>query len=338
MDLKHLELEATQAISEITSMHQLNEVKSLYLGKKSQLQEIMKTMKDLSPEERKALGIEATQFRNKINSLLEEKKNALEQEAVLRKLKAEAIDVTLPGKQFSRGTFHPLTKIRHEIEDICLGMGYTIAEGPEIELDLFNFERLNIPQGHPAREMQDSFYIDDKNLLRTHTSPVQVRTLLEAKGVPIKIICPGKTYRRDEDDSTHSHQFSQIEGLVVDKHITMADLKGTLTLLIQYLFGKERKIRLRPSFFPFVEPGVEVDVSCFKCNSEGCSLCKQTGWIEILGAGMVHPRVLEMNGYDPDKYSGFAFGMGIERIAMLKYGIDNIRDFYQNDIRFLKQF
>ncbi|HHU56107.1 MAG TPA: phenylalanine--tRNA ligase subunit alpha [Acholeplasmataceae bacterium] len=338
MDLKNLELEAIKAIEEVNSIHKLNEVKSIFLGKKSKLQEVMKRMKDLSIEEKKALGIEINQYKNKIETLINEKKEKLDQEEVLKKLESEAIDVTLPGKKFSRGKLHPLTQVQQEIEEIFIGMGYRVAEGPEVELDLYNFEMLNIPKGHPAREMQDTFYIDENTLLRTHTSPVQVRTLLKAKGAPIKIICPGKTYRRDEDDSTHSHQFSQIEGLVVDKNITMSDLKGTLTFLLQKLFGEHRNIRLRPSFFPFVEPGVEVDVSCFKCDGKGCSLCKGSGWIEILGAGMVHPRVLEMSGYDPKIYQGFALGMGIERITMLKYGIDDIRDFYQNDIRFLNQF
>ncbi|HEY8444983.1 MAG TPA: phenylalanine--tRNA ligase subunit alpha [Bacilli bacterium] len=338
MELKNLELEAIAAIQKVSSIHELNELKASFLGKKSKLQEVASKMKDLSPEERKNLGIELNDFKNKITDLINEKKEELEAQEVIKKLEAETIDVTLPGKKFNIGKLHPLTKVRQEVEDIFIGMGYQIAEGPEVELDLYNFEMLNLPKGHPARDMQDTFYIDESTLLRTHTSPVQVRTLLKAKGEPVKIICPGKTYRRDEDDATHSHQFMQIEGLVVGPNITMSDLKGTLTLMIQHLFGKERNVRFRPSFFPFVEPGVEVDVSCFKCEGRGCSLCKHTGWIEILGAGMVHPRVLEMSGYDPNKYQGFAFGMGIERVAMLKYGIEDIRDFYQNDLRFLRQF
>jgi len=295
-------------------------------------------MKDLSNDERKQLGIEVNQFKQKMEALINNKRQELANLQVLKQLENEAIDVTLDGKKINSGGVHPLMQVSNEIEDICLGMGYSIADGPEVEMDLYNFEMLNLPKGHPAREMQDSFYIDSSTLLRTHTSPVQVRTLLKAQGKPVKIICPGKVYRRDNDDATHSHQFMQIEGLVVDKNITMSDLKGTLLSLSQKMFGTDMKIRFRPSFFPFTEPSVEVDVTCFKCHGEGCSLCKSSGWIEVLGAGMVHPNVLRMAGYDPEVYQGFAFGMGIERIAMLRYGIDDIRNFYTNDIRFLKQF
>lgn len=338
MELRNLELEAIKALKNVDSINDLNNFRAMYLGKKSKLQEIMRQMKDLSVEERKELGKKSNVFKNKITNLIEEKKLEIEQREVKKKLESEAIDVTLPGKEFSYGSLHPLTKLTQEIEDIFIGMGYMIAEGPEVETDKYNYEMLNLPEDHPARDMQDTFYITKESLLRTHTSPVQIRTLLAAKGKPIKIICPGKVYRRDNDDATHSHQFMQIEGLVVDKHITMTDLKGTLQEAMQEIFGDKLKIRMRPSFFPFTEPSVEVDVSCFKCMGDGCSLCKHSGWIEILGAGMVHPNVLKMSGYDSDKYQGFAFGLGIERVAMLKYGIDDIRNFYQNDKRFLKQF
>lgn len=338
MNLKDLEKEAIAEIEKVDNIHALNEVKSVYLGKKSKLQSIMATMKDLSVEEKKELGLRINEFKNKIEVVVLNHKDYLENKEVLDKIASEEVDVTLPGKKFSEGKLHPLTLVTQEIEDIFIGMGYRIEEGPEVESDLYNFEMLNLPIGHPAREMQDSFYINPSYLLRTHTSPVQVRTLLKEKGEPVKIICPGKVYRRDDDDATHSHQFMQIEGLVVGEDITMADLKGTLLTISKNLFGDEREIRLRPSFFPFTEPSVEVDVSCFKCGKKGCSLCKHTGWIEVLGAGMVHPNVLNMAGYDSSKYTGFAFGMGIERITMLKYGIDDIRNFYINDIRFLKQF
>ena len=256
-----------------------------------------------------------------------------------RRLAAERIDVTLPGRKVRQGAVHPLSKVIREIEDIFIGMGYSIAEGPEVEQDYYNFEALNLPKDHPSRDMQDSFYITEDLLMRTHTSPVQARTMEALQGeVPVKIICPGRVYRRDDDDATHSHVFTQIEGLVVDQSIRMSDLKGTLLQFAREMFGPDTQIRLRPSFFPFTEPSAEVDVSCVMCGGEGCRVCKQTGWLEILGSGMVHPRVLEMAGYDPDKVSGFAFGMGVERIAMLKYGIEDIRHFYTNDLRFLEQF
>ena len=254
-------------------------------------------------------------------------------------LKKEKIDITLEGDKMERGTVHPLTMIQQELEDLFIGMGYKVAEGPEVELDYYNFELANLPKDHPARDMQDTFYIDPNTLLRTHTTAMQMRELEKAKGqLPIKLICPGKVYRRDDDDATHSHQFMQCEGLVVGEHITLADLKGTLEFMADAMFGSGRKVRFRPSYFPFTEPSVEVDVSCPFCNGKGCNVCKGSGWIEILGAGMVHPHVLEMNGFDPEKCSGFAFGVGLERVAMLKYGIDDIRNFYTNDIRFLKNF
>lgn len=320
------------------TINEVNEKKALYLGKKSPLQEIMATMKDLSIEEKKEVGMATNEFKKFVEEAVINRLNEINESLIAQKLESEEIDVTLSGRKFRSGSVHPLTKLTREIEDIFIGMGYKVEEGPEIETDLYNFEMLNLPKGHPAREMQDSFYIDNNNLLRTHTSPVQVRTLLKSKGEPIKIICPGKVYRRDNDDATHSHQFMQIEGLVVDKFITMADLKGTLTLLCRKIFGENLNIRLRPSFFPFTEPSVEVDVTCFKCGGKGCGLCKGSGWIEVLGAGMVHPNVLEMAGYDSKVYQGFAFGLGIERFSMLKNSIDDIRHFYTNDPRFLKQF
>jgi len=262
----------------------------------------------------------------------------LEAAALDAQLESETIDVTLPGRTVKVGNHHPLTRIIEEIEDLFIGMGYEVAEGPEVEKDYYNFEALNLPKGHPARDMQDTFYISEEILMRTHTSPVQARTMEKAQGKPIRIICPGKVFRRDNDDATHSHQFNQIEGLVVGEDIAMSDLKGTLDLFAKKMFGEDREIRLRPSYFPFTEPSVEMDISCFKCGGEGCNVCKGTGWIEILGAGMVHPNVLEMAGYDPKKVTGFAFGMGPERIAMLKYGVDDIRHFYTNDVRFLEQF
>lgn len=338
MELKILEEQARKDIACVENIQELNELKASLLGKKSKLQEIMATMKNLSVDEKKVLGQQINEYKVRIEECLNLRKKEIEDLEVQKKLEKETIDVTLPGKKFASGTLHPLTLVTQEIEDIFIGMGYQIAEGPEIEEDLYAFEMLNLPKGHPAREMQDSFYINQNVLLRPHTSPVQVRTLLKEANKPVKIICPGKVYRRDDDDATHSHQFMQIEGLVVGEKVTMTDLKGTLTTLMQKLFGESREIRFRPSFFPFTEPSVEVDVSCFKCGKKGCNLCKNTGWIEILGAGMVHLNVLKMAGYDEKRFQGFAFGLGIERVTMLKYGIDDIRILYTGDIRFLKQF
>ncbi|WP_243291214.1 phenylalanine--tRNA ligase subunit alpha [Bacillus sp. FJAT-47783] len=337
--LLQLRDEALERIQEATDLKMLNEVRVSYLGKKGPITEVLRGMGKLSKEERPKIGALANEVREAIATEISNKQSKLEQEEVEKKLAQETIDVTLPGRPVRVGNHHPLTAVIEEIEDLFIGMGYTVAEGPEVETDYYNFEALNLPKGHPARDMQDSFYITEEVLMRTHTSPVQARTLEKYKGQgPVKIICPGKVYRRDNDDATHSHQFTQIEGLVVDENIRMSDLKGTLEVFAKKLFGEDREIRLRPSFFPFTEPSVEVDVSCFSCAGKGCNVCKRTGWIEILGAGMVHPNVLEMAGFDSKKYSGFAFGMGPERIAMLKYGIDDIRHFYTNDVRFLKQF
>lgn len=337
--LVELQQEALEGIKKATDLKELNDIRVSYLGKKGPITEVLKGMGKLSAEERPKMGALANEVRDVIAKAIEEKQAIMEEEAVTKKLASETIDVTLPGRPVKTGNHHPLTRIIEEIEDLFIGMGYTIAEGPEVESDYYNFEALNLPKGHPARDMQDSFYITEEILLRTHTSPMQARTMEKKEGKgPIKIICPGKVYRRDNDDATHSHQFMQIEGLVVGENIQMSDLKGTLDVFAKKIFGEDREIRLRPSFFPFTEPSVEMDISCKICNGKGCSVCKGTGWIEILGAGMVHPNVLEMAGYDSKKYTGFAFGMGPERIAMLKYGVDDIRHYYANDVRFLKQF
>ncbi len=332
-----------KAVTDIDSADSVKEIEAIrvsYLGKKGEITSILKGMKDVSPQQRPVIGKKANEVRDELTAVLTQKKERLEKEALQKQLESETIDVTLPGRQVKKGQTHVLTQIMEDIEDLFLGMGYQIIEGNEVESDYYNFERVNLPQNHPARDMQDTFYITPDVLMRTHTSPIQARTLENhdfSKG-PLKMISPGKVYRRDTDDATHSHQFHQIEGMVIDENITMADLKGTLELLAKKMFGEEREIRLRPSYFPFTEPSVEVDVSCFKCGGEGCNVCKKTGWIEILGAGMTHPNVLEMSGVDSSKYGGFAFGLGPDRIAMLKYGVDDIRNFYLNDQRFLTQF
>ena len=333
-----LKEEAINKINLTKSVNELNETKALYLGKKSPIQEIMSKMREFTPEEKKEVGMKANEFKVAVEAAVSKRLQEINDEEINKKLQSEAIDVTLPGKKFSKGSLHVLSKSIEEMEEIFIGMGYEIAEGPEVEEDLYNFEMMNLPKDHPARDMQDSFYITPNILMRTHTSPVQARTMLKAKGEPIKVVCPGKVYRRDNDDATHSHQFMQLEGLVIDKNITLADLKGTLTTLFQKMLGKGINVRFRPSYFPFTEPSVEVDVTCFKCGGKGCPLCKGNGWIEVLGAGMVHPNVLKMGGYDPEVYQGFAFGIGIERITMLKHGIDDIRLLYANDPRFTKQF
>lgn len=337
--LEALKQEALEQLGNVADAAQLNDLRVKYLGKKGALTEILRGMGGLSAEERPVIGQVANEVRGAIEGLIEEKQNEFQQKETASRLAAEKVDVTLPGRPLKQGSVHPLNQVIQEIEDIFIGMGYRIAEGPEVETDYYNFEALNLPKNHPARDMQDSFYLTEDLLMRTQTSPVQVRTMEAMKGeVPIKVICPGRVFRRDDDDATHSFQFHQIEGLVVGKRIRMSDLKGTLLEFTRKMFGKNTQIRLRPSFFPFTEPSVEVDVTCVKCGGSGCRVCKQSGWLEILGSGMVHPRVLEMSGYDPAVYSGFAFGMGVERIAMLKYGVDDIRHFYNNDLRFLQQF
>ena len=327
-------------IAQVATLKELNQIRVETLGKKGPITEVLRGMKNLSPEERPVVGGFANEIRDLLTEAIEARKVVLENEALNAALKEESLDVTLPGKQMPQGTRHILTQVMEEIEDIFLGMGYQVVEGYEVESDHYNFERMNLPKDHPARDMQDTFYISDEMLIRTHTSPVQARTMEKhdfSKGA-LRMISPGKVFRRDTDDATHSHQFHQIEGLVVDKNVTMGDLKGTLEVMMKKMFGEDRKIRLRPSYFPFTEPSVEVDVSCFKCGGAGCNVCKHTGWIEILGAGMVHPDVLQMSGIDPTEYSGFAFGLGPDRVAMLRYGVNVIRNFYQNDLRFLNQF
>nr|WP_134699936.1 phenylalanine--tRNA ligase subunit alpha [Ammoniphilus sp. YIM 78166] len=326
-------------LQQAANLAELNDLRVKYLGKKGELTEIMKGMGKLSAEERPLLGQLANEVRDAIGAILEEKKEALEASALEAQLRSQTIDVTLPGRTLAKGNKHPLTQIIEQIEDIFIGLGFEIAEGPELETDYYNFEALNLPKDHPARDMQDSFYVTEDLLMRTHTSPNQARVMEAKQGeVPVKIICPGRVYRRDDDDATHSHVFTQIEGLVIGKDIRMSDLKGILLAFSREMFGDDVQIRLRPSFFPFTEPSAEVDVTCAVCKGKGCRVCKETGWLEILGSGMVHPKVLEMSGYDSEKYTGFAFGMGVERIAMLKYGIEDIRHFYNNDIRFLRQF
>lgn len=326
-------------IKKVKTMNELNDLRINYLGKKSKIQEFSTMMRDLSVEEKKECGRLMNEFKTYVEAEITNLRKELEAKELEEKLSNEKIDVTLPSTKINVGSVHPITKMINEVEDIFISMGYDVVEGPEVERDLYNFEMLNLPKGHPARDTQDSFYITEDTLLRTQTSPVQVRTMLaNIEKTPIRIICPGKTYRKDNDDATHSHEFHQIEGLVVDENISMADLKGTLEVFAKKIFGEKREIRFRPSHFPFTEPSIEVDVSCFNCNGKGCNICKGTGWIEILGAGMVHPNVLNMCGYDSNKFTGFAFGIGPERMAMLKYGINDIRNFYINDKRFLEEF
>ncbi|MFA5408562.1 MAG: phenylalanine--tRNA ligase subunit alpha [Bacilli bacterium] len=337
--IKQLRLEFDESLSKIGDIKALSDLRVTYLGKKSAIVELSKMLGSLDDASRKEIGLLLNDIRNYISSKLDDLTNQMEESLNNSKIEKETIDVTLPATNIKTGSAHPLERVIEEIEEFFISMGYDIVEGPEVEQDLYNFEMLNLPKGHPARDAQDSFYITDEILLRSQTSPVQVRTMLsnEAKG-PIRILCPGKTYRRDSDDATHSHQFTQIEGLVIDKNISLADLKGTCDLLAKRLFGKNRETRFRPSFYPFTEPSVELDVSCFNCSGKGCNICKGTGWITISGAGVVHPNVLKMSGYDPDVYTGFAFGMGAERIAMLKYGITDVRALYSNDLRNIKQF
>ena len=313
------------------------QIKIKYLGKKGELTAVLRGMGALTPEERPIIGQLANEVRADIEEALNEKMKALQAKALEEKLKSEKLDVTMPGTPVPLGHMHPLTQVQRELENVFIGLGFSIAEGPEVELDYYNFQALNIPENHPARDTQDTFYITENVLLRTQTSPVQVRTM-EHQKPPIRIISPGRVYRSDALDATHSPLFHQLEGLVVDKGITMGDLKGTLEIFAKKMFGENTKIRFRPHHFPFTEPSAEVDVSCFVCGGKGCRLCKGEGWIEILGAGMVHPFVLSNCGIDPEVYSGFAFGLGLERITMAKYGIDDIRLFYENDERFLEQF
>lgn len=326
--LLELQEEASREIVDAPDLETLKAVKVKYLGKKGEITSVLRGMGKLPAMERPLIGALANDVREALSALIEETETNLEAAQMAEKLANENVDVTLPGKSISLGSLHPINAVLDEVENIFIGMGFHIAEGPEVETDYFNFEMLNLPKNHPARDMQDSFYISPETLLRTHTSAVQVRSMIDKKGeVPVRIISTGKVYRRDDDDSTHSHQFTQIEGLVVDSGVSMSELHGVLLHLIHQLFGEETEVRLRPSYFPFTEPSVEVDI-----------FHPEKGWIEILGAGMVHPNVLEKAGYNSEKYTGFAFGIGAERIAILKYDIDDIRHFYQNDLRFIKQF
>lgn len=338
--LEEIRQNGIEQIQKATDSKVINDIRIKLLGKKGSITEVLRGMRDLSKEERPKVGELANKVRDDLSAAISKRQDELEIKKMAQKLDEEKIDVTLPGSPVKAGQPHVLTQVIDEIEKLFLGLGFQIVDGPEVEEDHYNFERLNLPPDHPARDMQDTFYITEKTLMRTQTSPVQARTLEKhdfSKG-PLKMISPGKVYRRDTDDATHSHQFNQIEGLVVGKNITMANLKGMLELISKTIFGEDRQVRSRPSYFPFTEPSVEVDVSCFKCNGKGCSVCKYTGWIEVLGAGMVHPNVLKMSGVDPEVYGGFAFGLGPDRFAMLKYGIDDIREFYLNDLRFLNQF
>ncbi len=333
--------EAKLSIQNAEDKQSLNDIRVKILGKKGGLTAILRGMANLSPEERPVVGNLVNSVKQELEEIIKQKENEFEEKELQEKLEKEKIDVTLPSTKIKRGSKHPINRTIEEIQDLFVSMGYDVIDGPELETDEFCFERLNLPKGHPARDMQDSFYITDEYLLRTQTSSVQARTMLANKEKsPIRMICTGKTYRR-EDDATHSHQFNQVEGLVIDKkenNVSLADLKGTLEVFVRKLIGENLNLRFRPSYFPFTEPSYEVDVTCFKCGGKGCNLCKQTGWIEVLGAGIVHPNVLKMNGYDPNLYGGFAFGTGIDRLAMFRYGITDMRYLYTNDTRFLKQF
>ena len=335
--LEKIRQEAIKRIEESGNLDRLNEIRVAYLGKKGELTEVLKGMRDVAPEDRPMVGQLVNDARSAIEARLEAAKTEFERKIMEQRLENETIDVTLPAKKQALGHAHPNTIALDELERIFIGMGYEVVEGPEVELDYYNFEALNIPANHPAKDEQDTFYINKEIVLRTQTSPVQVR-VMEKQKPPIRIIAPGRVYRSDEVDATHSPCFHQIEGLVIDKGITMADLKGTLAQFAKEMFGAETKVKFRPHHFPFTEPSAEMDVTCFKCGGKGCRFCKGEGWIEILGCGMVHPKVLSMSGIDPDEYSGFAFGIGLERIALLKYEIDDMRLLYENDERFLKQF
>ncbi len=327
---------ALHDVGEAQTSQALEEIRVRYLGKKGLLTQLLRTLSALPPAERREVGQDANEAKDRIEATLRERLTALRAEERRRALLTGGPDLTLPGRRPLWGRLHPLTKVLDEIIEIFVGLGFAVAEGPEVESDFYNFEALNLPKDHPARDMQDTFYLTDEVLLRTHTSPVQIRTM-RAQRPPVRIIAPGKVYRRDAD-ITHSPMFHQVEGLAVDRQVSMGDLKGTLELFAREMFGPESRIRFRPSFFPFTEPSAEVDVVCFLCRGDGCKVCKLSGWLEILGSGMVHPEVLRRVGYDPEEVTGFAFGMGVERIAMLKYGIDDIRLFFENDLRFLTQF
>lgn len=336
-EIEALRERALAAIAAAHDAQALDEARVRYLGKKGELTLLLRGMGQLAPEERPVVGKMVNALRDELNQAIKTRRQELEEAAVESRLAAEAIDVTLPGKRCAKGGLHPLTLVLREIQEIFVGLGFEVVEGPEIETDYYNFEALNIPPHHPARDMQDTFYITGDILLRTQTSPVQIRTM-ESRRPPVRIIAPGKVYRVDDVDATHSPMFHQIEGLLIDTDVTMGDLKGTLAEFARELFGKDRGVRFRPSYFPFTEPSAEMDIECGICRGDGCRFCGGEGWLEILGSGMVHPNVLRMVNYDPEEVRGFAFGMGIERIALLKYGIDDIRLLFESDIRFLRQF
>ena len=335
-----LQKEIQEKIKNSTNLKEVSELKVLYLGKKGPINELTSYMRDLSSEEKREFGKILNDLKNNVSILFEEKIKYYEEEELNKKLASEQIDISLPATKIHSGAPNILEKVIEEVEEVFMSMGYDVVDGPEVEEDKFNFEMLNIPKGHPARDAQDTFYIeDDTILLRSQTSPVQARTMQEAGGdKPIRMICPGKTYRRDADDATHSHQFMQIEGLLIDKNISLSDLKGTFDVVVKKLFGEDIETRFRPSYYQFTEPSVETDITCFSCKGKGCALCKNTGWITVSGAGMVHPNVLKNGGYNPKEWTGFAFGFGAERLAMLKYGISDIRTFYQTDLREVKNF
>ncbi|MCM1444461.1 MAG: phenylalanine--tRNA ligase subunit alpha [Candidatus Amulumruptor caecigallinarius] len=324
----------------VNNNNELNDLRVEYLGKKGIVTELLSKMKELSLEEKKIFGVKINELKTRLTEIIENKRQEIDKKELNEKLEKESIDITLPSTKIPVGSPNILEKIVEEVEEVFMSMGYDVIDGPELEEDKYNFELLNIPKGHPARDAQDTFYIKDEEiLLRSQTSPVQVRTMLDGKGVtPIRMICPGKTYRRDDDDATHSHQFMQIEGLLVDKDVSLSDLKGTIDNITKKLFGSDCQTRFRPSYYQFTEPSVEVDISCFNCHGRGCNICKNTGWITVAGAGIVHPNVLKNCGYDPKEWTGFAFGFGAERLAMLKYGINDIRTFYTTDLREVKTF
>lgn len=335
--LKKIESGAERALTDITDLEQLEALRVEFLGKKGRITEVLRQMGKLSAEERPQIGQAANFLKERLHNIIENKKTEIEQEVRVRKMEEERIDVTLPGNKPRLGHRHPLTRISDQVKELFIGLGFTIAEGPEIENEYNNFEALNVPEHHPARDLQDTFYLDHNYLLRSQTSTVQIRTMAQKKP-PIRIIAPGRVYRSDELDASHTPMFHQVEGLVIDREISFSDLKGTIELVVRAIYGQERLFRFRPSYFPFTEPSAEVDISCIVCAGKGCRLCSESGWLEILGAGMVHPNVLEMAGIDFKQYSGFAFGMGLDRIAMLKYGINDIRLLFENDQRFLRQF
>ena len=339
--IEQIKQKTLEEIRNVTDRKNLEEIKIKALGKKGELTEVLKGLKDLAQEERPKVGAWVNEAKKNVEEFIKQKEEEFKDLELNKKLENEKIDITLPGNKLKRGSIHPLNRVIEDMEDLFVSMGYDVVTGPELETDEFCFERLNVPKGHPARDMQDSFYITEENLLRTQTSAVQARVMLANEDkTPIRIITLGKTYRR-EDDETHTKKFNQIEGLKKKKKevgVSLADLKGTLEIFVRNIIGENLDLRFRPSYFPFTEPSYEVDVTCFKCGGKGCNLCKQTGWIEILGAGIVHPNVLKMNGYDPEKFGGFAFGTGIDRLAMFRYGITDMRYLYTNDIRFLSQF